>query len=179
MAIRCGQVLLDPLWIATASRWFERSISDFFRGGTVFYALEMLEAAAFATALGWDDDVLPNPRAVWAECGLILGHLLGRQEWVDWSAQMVRQGLEMSRSTPSRHCSWLALSELTGPETEHWLIAPGGPLGPRPIAASPLWGPMEREASVYAQLCRMDACTLFTATINEFNHGPNPFKSRQ
>jgi uncharacterized protein len=179
MAIRCGQVLLDPLWIATASRWFERSIADFFRGGTACYAVETPDAAAFATALGWDDDVLPNPRAVWAECGLTLGHLLGRQEWVDWSAQMLRQGLEMSRSTPSRHCSWLALSELTGPETEHWLIAPGGPLGPRPIAASPLWGPMEREASVYAQLCRMDACTLVAATSNEFNNGPNPFKSRQ
>jgi uncharacterized protein YyaL (SSP411 family) len=179
MAIRCGQVLLDPLWIATASRWFERSIADFFRGGTACYAVETPDAAAFATPLGWDDDVLPNPRAVWAECGLILGHLLGRQEWIDWSAQMIRQGLEMSRSTPSRHCSWLALSELTGPETEHWLIAPGGTLGPRPIATSPLWGPMEREASVYAQLCRMDACTLVAATSNDFNNGPNPFKSRQ
>jgi uncharacterized protein YyaL (SSP411 family) len=148
-------------------------------GFAACYAVETPDAAAFATALGWDDDVLPNPRAVWAECGLILGHLLGRQEWVDWSTQMLRQGLEMSRSTPSRHCSWLALSELTGPETEHWLIAPGGPLGPRPIAASPLWGPMEREASVYAQFCRMDACTLVAATSNEFNNGPNPFKSRQ
>lgn len=177
MAIRCGQVLLDPLWIATASRWFERSIADFFRGGTACYAVETPNAAAFATPLGWEDDVLPNPRAVWAECGLILGHLLGRQEWIDWSAQMIRQGLEMSHSTPSRHCSWLALSELTGPETAHWLIAPGGTLGPRPIATSPLWGPMEREASVYAQLCRMDACTLVAATSNDFNNGPNPFKS--
>ena len=177
MAIRCGQVLLDPWWIVTASRWFERSIAEFFRGGTACYAVETPDAAAFATPLGWDDDVLPNPRAVWAECGLILGHLLGRQEWIDWSAQMIRQGLEMSRSTPSRHCSWLALSELTGPETEHWLIAPGGTLGPRPIATSPLWGPMEREASVYAQLCRMDACTLVAATSNDFNNGPNPFKS--
>ncbi len=177
MAIRCGQVLLDPWWIVTASRWFERSIAEFFRGGTACYAVETPDAAAFATPLGWDDDVLPNPRAVWAECGLILGHLLGRQEWIDWSAQMIRQGLEMSRSTPSRHSSWLALSELTGPETEHWLIAPGGTLGPRPIATSPLWGPMEREASVYAQLCRMDACTLVAATSNDFNNGPNPFKS--
>ncbi len=179
MAIRCGQVLLDPWWIATASRWFERSITHFFRGGTACYAAEAPDAAAFAAVLAWDDDVLPNPQAIWAECGLILGHLLGRQEWVDWACELVRKGLDMAGATPSRHCSWLALSELTRPEAEHWLIAPGVPLGPRPIAASPLWGPMEREASVYAQLCRMDACTLVAATSNEFNNGPNPFKSRQ
>jgi hypothetical protein len=34
---------------------------------------------------------------------------------------------------------------------------------------------MEREASVYAQLCRMDACTFAAATETEFNDGPNPF----
>jgi uncharacterized protein YyaL (SSP411 family) len=178
MAVRCGQVLLDPEWIRTASKWFARSLALFVRNGTEYYAIETPDAAVFPAPLGWDDDVLPNSRAIWAECGLILGHLLGRQEWVDWAAHMVRQGLEVSRSTPSRHCSWMALSELIGPSVEHWLISPGAPLGPRPMAASPLWGPMERETSVYAQLCRMDACTLVAPTINDFNDGPNPFTAQ-
>ena len=67
------------------------------------------------------------------------------------------------------------LAALAAPDATHWLISPHVRLGARSIPKSPLWGPMEREASVYAQLCRMDACTFAAATETEFNDGPNPF----
>lgn len=178
MAIRCGQVLLDPTWISTACTWFEQSLNRFYRGGTAHYTPASDTSFDLPTPLAWDDDVLPNPRSLWAECGLILGHLRARPDWVEWATELVHQGLAAAQNHPSRHTSWFALHELTGPETSHWLMAPYSSLGARPIAASPLWGPAERETSVYAQLCRMDACTFAAPTRQDFEDAQHPFKPR-
>lgn len=178
MAVRCGQVLLDPIWIAWACEWFEQSLDRYFRNGSAHYTIESVSDVNLPTPLTWDDDVVPNVRALWAECGLILGHLRGRHDWVQWAADLIQLGLNASGKHPSRHCSWLALSELAAPETDHWIITPQAQLGSRPIAATPLWGPAEHETSVYAQLCRMDACTFAAFTHQDFEHAANPFKSR-
>lgn len=174
MALRCAQVLLDPAWLDVAEDWFVRSRETFERPDGMYCTAEPDQV--FAAPLAWDDDVLPNVLALWAECALILGHLRGQPSWVAWAESLIDQGLRWAASAPARHTSWLALAELTGPQTTHWLIAPHAELGPRPLPASPLWGPMaEPEASVYAQLCRMDACTLVVRTNTDFERGPNPF----
>jgi len=60
MAIRCGQVLLDPWWIVTASRWFERSIAEFFRGGTACYAVLPLRSDGTTTCCRIHEPCGPN-----------------------------------------------------------------------------------------------------------------------
>ena len=175
MAIRCGQVLLDPEWIGIAAEWFETARTRFAEGGRIRFSRESMPGGAFANTLNWDDDVLPNPLSTWAECALILGHIRQNAEWISWARSLISKGLSRASTAPSRHTSWYVLAALAAPDTPHWLIVPHVRLGARSIPKSPLWGPMEREASVYAQLCRMDACTFAAATETEFNDGPNPF----
>ena len=83
--------------------------------------------------------------------------------------------MERAASEPARHVSWFALDCLAQAEPEYWLLRPGLVLGARSLPSSPLWGPMERETNVYAQLCTQNACRFVALTETEFNRGPNPF----
>lgn len=176
MALRCGQVLLDPEWIDVAVEWFERSRASFERDGAVYFAPEGVDSPAFADILHWDDDVLPNTLSLWAECALILGHIRQRMDWVDWATQWVQRGLQVAWGQPSRHASWVALAELVSADRVHWLIQPKQALGPRPIPPSPLWGPLELPQSTFAQCCSMSACLATVGSADEWHGGPNPFR---
>ncbi len=175
MALRCGQVLLDPDWLNQALVWLEAVRSRFERGNRLHFAPRGLPDGAFADTLNWDDDVLPNVLHCLAESALVLGTLRSAPQWVEWSKNLIQLGLERAASEPARHVSWFALDCLAQAEPEYWLLRPGLVLGARSLPSSPLWGPMERETNVYAQLCTQNACRFVALTETEFNRGPNPF----
>ena len=175
MALRCGQVLLDPDWLNQALVWLEAVRSRFEWGNRLHFAPRGLPDGAFADTLNWDDDVLPNVLHCLAESALVLGTLRSAPQWVEWSKNLIQRGLERAASEPARHVSWFALDCLAQAEPEYWLLRPGLVLGARSLPSSPLWGPMERETNVYAQLCTQNACRFVALTETEFNRGPNPF----
>ncbi len=175
MAVRCSQVLLDPAWLDQAIDWLEIVRTRFERAGRMHFAPQNLRGGAFADTLTWDDDVLPNPLQSLAESALIVGHLRALTHCIEWSKHLIKLGLDRAATNPARHASWIALDLVAQDGAEHWLIRPHAVLGARSLPATPLWGPMEREATVFAQLCGHDACRFAARTETEFNHGPNPF----
>lgn len=175
MALRCGQVLLDPDWLDQAIVWLEAVRSRFERGDQLHFAPHGLRDGAFTDTLTWDDDVLPNALRSLAESALILGQLRSSPHWVEWSKKLIQTGLDRAAADPARHVSWIALDRLAQEEAECWLLRPRLVLGARSLPSSPFWGPMEHETNVYAQLCTQDACRFVALTETEFNRGPNPF----
>jgi uncharacterized protein YyaL (SSP411 family) len=176
MAVRCSKVLLEPAWMDQAVAWLEDVRTRFEWDGQLHFAPHGLRGAAFADTLSWDDDVLPNSLVSLAESALVVGHLRSLPSWIDWSKQLIQRGLDHASVEPARHVSWLALDRLAQAEAEYWLLRPQMVLGARPLPSTPLWGPMEHETNVYAQLCTKDACRFVARTETEFNHGHNPFR---
>jgi uncharacterized protein YyaL (SSP411 family) len=104
------QTTFDERWLNGASILTESVIKHFSDAGGLFFNLSSDESPALVQkAVELSDNVIPSGNSVMAHNLFTGGHILGRNDWIVRSEQMVAAMLPQIRANPAYHANWARL----------------------------------------------------------------------
>jgi len=111
---------LESMWLEAAVEVTETAIRRFGADGGLFYRLAPAdEPALFRETVEISDNVIPSANSRMAVNLLTLGHLAGRNEWIQLSGKMLSAVWPALSASPGFHAGWysLAAAMTQGPAT--------------------------------------------------------------
>ena len=111
---------LESMWLEAAVEVTETAIRRFGADGGLFYRLAPAdEPALFRETVEISDNVIPSANSRMAVNLLTLGHLAGRNEWIQLSGKMLSAVWPALSASPGFHAGWysLAVTMTQGPAT--------------------------------------------------------------